>query len=130
MKVTKKIYFLFILILIIFLITISSYNKNIFLKSTSPNKENKIILRIKEPKFSFGSTPIFITSKKTTLFSFDSVKYETYISNDGKKIYHDDDNITVSWIDSNTAIITLKGEEQSDKNIKVIFDKEITYEEL
>ena len=127
MKISKKQYFFGLLIFMILLFNLASYKESIFLKSISPNKENKIVIRNKDP-FLFGATPIFITFKKTSLFSFGSVKYETYIGNDGGVLY--DDNITVSWIDSNTAIITLKGEEQADEKIKVFFNKDITYEIL
>ena len=40
------------------------------------------------------------------------------------------DNIDVYWLYSTTALVTLYAEEQSPKKIRVVFDKNISYEVL
>lgn len=120
----KKTTFIIIIIPIILLLFI--FKPNTLYKSTSPNKQNIIIVKYSNA-FSFGRSPIHIISKKAGLTNFlSSSKYKTSISNDGKNLY--ESNVTISWTNDDTALVTLTGEEQAPELLTVKFKPTITYE--
>lgn len=117
---------IFIIAIIAVILSLFIFRSNTLYKSTSPNDQNIIIVKYSNA-FSFGHSHIHIISKRAGLTNFlSSSKYKTSISNDGKIL--DKSNVTISWTDDNTALVTLIGEEQDPELITVKFRPDIIYE--
>ncbi|MGL5381083.1 MAG: hypothetical protein ACRDBA_14315 [Clostridium sp.] len=97
-------------------------------EDTSPNNKNIIIFKDKG-SFLFGDSNLLIIAKKKREISpLKTLKYETSISNDGKSL--SSNNLSISWVDEDTAIVTLIGETDLNEKIKFTFDADISYEVL
>ena len=129
MKNRKRLlkFFMIIILIVIVPIGCDKLSINYTNKYISPNKTNVIKIEAKEPAgfLLFGPSDIKIYFRKNKFLSFmNKATIESSISNDGRRI--DDGNFKIEWISEDIATITLMGEEQNPKVIKVNFNDTIT----